>query len=129
MTDFDVAKAVHTHVANDITDATAAGKAMLQAASAAAQTALLTAGTTTAKGTAQLATNAQVIAGTATSIVVTPAGIMALIEALGLASVVVSTTSWPARPIAALRVIWVDAGGLGTEPADAIDADLLVAAS
>lgn len=40
----------HTHVANDITDATAAGKAMLQASTAAAQTALLSVFGTGTKG-------------------------------------------------------------------------------
>lgn len=46
------ANLIHTHVAADITDATAAGQAMLTAADAAAQTALLDVFTSTDKGLA-----------------------------------------------------------------------------
>lgn len=51
--------------------------------------------------------------------------------AAGATLTVVSTTSWPARPTSRTDVFvrWLDAGGLGTEPAGALDNDSLLAAS
>lgn len=50
---------------------------------------------------------------------------------VGTTITVVSTTSWPARPTSRTDtyVRWVDAGGLGTEPLDALDGDSLIVVS